>query len=190
MANISLTYLFHGLLLSFFFFLLTHNLVRADEKLIEQKCRDTETPTLCIQCIKSDPGGEKANSTTAIASIVINCISNHAGVLIKNVSDLAAAYSSDKKFAAVCEDCRKGYTRARKSLSTATANLKKGDYDNANHYVIVALDDDYVRSCEPGLQPYEFGIVPPGVFYQIRVYEDLSGIAMTIIDRLLAYKQP
>lgn len=175
----------HHFFLLFILLLQTDNsLVGADDKFIEQRCRDTEVPTLCIQCIKSDPDGEKAVKATDIATIAIKCLSNHAEALVKNMSSLASTYSSDKKLVTACENCNKGYSQAKKTLSKADAKLKDGDYDNANHFVILALADELVRSCGPSLEPYGEKKGVYDAFYQITVYEGLTGIALAIIDRL------
>lgn len=166
------------------FFLHPHNLANADDALVEQQCRQTDAPETCIQCIKSDPeAAKKADKPETIAAILVTCLSTDAEILKGNMSTLASSVSQDKNFKGICEDCSKCYDQAKTNLSSATDELKKGDYDEANYFVVSALVNSRMAACGLKIQSYK-SKVPDDVFNKMRIYAQLSGAAMNIIDRL------
>ncbi|KAG5241616.1 pectinesterase inhibitor [Salix suchowensis] len=142
----------------------THSHVQADDNLIKLQCRNSETPALCIQCIKSDPAAPQADKV-GIAAIVINCLRSHSRIL-----RLRSAYQS----------CSKGFLKAVKHLLKVVSVLKMGDYDKANAGVMSALE--YELSCGAAFEESKRKL-PGLVVYEMRVYEALSEAAFRIIDR-------
>jgi pectinesterase inhibitor-like protein len=156
----------------------THNLVKADDNLIKLQCRHAETPTLCIQCLKSDPRAPHADKV-GIATIVINCLSSHSKTLASNMTKLASK-EEDKKLKSACHGCSKGYVKANKNLLKAVSLLKIGDYDKANSGVKSALQ--YELFCRETFEESKWKL-PSLVVYEMRLYEALSEAALRIVDR-------
>ncbi|KAJ0099051.1 hypothetical protein Patl1_20382 [Pistacia atlantica] len=172
------------------FFLHPQNLANADDALIEQQCRQTDAPETCLQCIKSDPeAAKKADKPETIATMLVTCLSDDAEILEGNMSTLASSVSEDKNFKGTCEDCSKCYHQAKTKLTSAMDELKKGDYDEANHIVVSALINSRMVSCGLKIQSYK-SKVPDDVLNKMRIYAQLSGVAMNIIDRLSHEKEP
>ncbi|CAK7355439.1 unnamed protein product [Dovyalis caffra] len=157
----------------------THNVVIAYDDLIKQQCHNAETPSLCIQCLKSDPKAPQADKV-GIATIVINCVSNHSKTLASNMTELASKEELDKKLKSAYQRCIKGYALADKHLLKVVSWLKTGDYDKANSGVMSALE--YELLCRASFEVSKWEI-PSLVVYEMRVYEALSEAAFRIIDR-------
>lgn len=174
--------------LSSTFFLLPHNLATADDTLIEQQCRQTDAPTICIHCIKSHPeAAKKANKPETVAAILVTCLSDGAEILKGNMSTLASC-TQDKNFKGDCEDCSKCFVEAKAKLSSATNALKKGDYDKANHILATALLSSKMIACGLKIERYKSKV--PDDVYNMRIYKELTGVAMNIIDRLSYREKP
>ncbi|XP_022716591.1 pectinesterase inhibitor-like [Durio zibethinus] len=170
-----LVLLVHHLILLLF---ASFQLVFSDEKLIEVQCHNAEVPAACIQCLKSDPGGEAADKV-GIATIIINCLSNNAETQENNMSSLASSVQ-DKNLKSLFQDCKKGFFEAKHDLSTATNQLKSKNYDKTNHYVRTALEEEII--CRKYVVSMKLRVAS-NILYKMRVYEELSDAAMRIIDR-------
>lgn len=157
----------------------THKLVSANNELIELECHNTETPELCMECLKSDPKSQYSDEIE-IARIITNCLSNHSKHLASNMSGLVVVVS-EERLKAACEACSGGYSRAYKHLSEVLSYLKRGDYDKAGHSVLIALK--FQLSCQKSIKSQKWSL-PESIAYEMKVYEDLSQDAMRIIDRL------
>ncbi|KAF9678705.1 hypothetical protein SADUNF_Sadunf07G0062800 [Salix dunnii] len=152
--------------------------VKADDNLIKLQCRNSETPALCIQCIKSDPGAPQADKV-GIATIVINCLRSHSRTLASNTTKLASR-EDDEKLRSAYQSCSKGFVKAIKYLLKVVSLLKIGDYDKANSGVMSALK--YELSCGATFEESKWKL-PGLVVHEMRVYEALSEAAFRIIDR-------
>lgn len=104
-------------------------LVIADDQLIQMECHNAEEPTTCIECLKSDPHGEKADKV-GIAVIILGCLSNNAKTLAANMTEIAYG-TKDKNATKILKQCSKGFYSATKDLASATLKLKSGKYDGA-----------------------------------------------------------
>lgn len=169
----------HLLFLLLLLVTLSPTLLLADDNLIKKQCRHAEAPELCIQCVKSDPRASKADKV-GIATIIINCLSNHSKTLAGNMSDLAV-HAPNKKLSSAFKNCSQGFEKANKDLAKVVSCLKGRDFDHANRSVRTALQ--FKLTCRRQLMHYK-GKVPSSVEYTMRVYEALSVSAMRIIDRL------
>lgn len=177
------------LTLSSTFFLHPHNLASANYSLIDQQCRQTDAPETCIGCIMSHPeAAEKADKPEDIAAILLTCLSDSAEILKSNFSMLASLVSKDDIFKSVCEICSKGYGEAETGLSWAADALKKSDYDEANHMLATALTSSEMISCSLNIESYKSEV--PKILYLMRIYEELTGAAMSVIDRLPYGEKP
>lgn len=154
------------------------NLVFADDALIETQCHNTEVPETCIHCVKSDPRSQSADKV-GIAAIVITCLSNKATTLVKNMTILASG-AHDKELKVVLRACEKGFYYAKTKLIVATNRLKRKDYDQTNHLVKQALEEEFVCKMNVGALRFDF---PTCVIYDMSLYEELSTAIMRIVDR-------
>ncbi|KAJ6365938.1 hypothetical protein OIU77_002494 [Salix suchowensis] len=93
----------------------THSHVQADDSLIKLQCRNSETPALCIQCIKSDPGAPQADKV-GIAAIVINCLRTHSRILASNMTKMASR-EDDERLRSAYQSCSKDIYKVRQIIS-------------------------------------------------------------------------
>lgn len=154
------------------------NFISADSTLITEQCHNTDTPEICIQCLKSDPRSQSADKVS-IAAIVITCISNKAVTLESNMTVLASSVH-DKNLKLVLQDCQKELADAKTNLTTATDRLKNKDFDGTNYLVNQALRKEF--DCKQNVGSLQYR-VPTNVLNDMRLYEELSEAAMRIIDR-------
>ncbi|XP_026435152.1 uncharacterized protein LOC113332869 [Papaver somniferum] len=165
-------------------FLLNHlpsTFVRADDELIRQVCHNSESPTPCNQCVKSDNRSDNAN-TVGIATIVVDCIKFQANNLQTNISALASIYKDDVAANRTITQCRIFFSHAKSDLNTATQDLKKGDYDASDKSVFNALL--HQNSCKTLFENSPKIKFTPHIFYGFNMFEKLSQIALSIIVRL------
>lgn len=155
------------------------NTVRGNDELIKIECHNAEVPSTCIQCLKSDRRSENSDRVR-IAAILVNCLQNHAKGLAGNMSALASG-SKDQAMKNVFEECGRGFSSARKVLSSATLNLEKSKYDDAEMFVNEALQ--YVLQCHSRIGDHGDQI-PKDVVYGMKLYEDLSEATDRIVERL------
>lgn len=122
--------------------LFDHNskLVAADNSLIEIVCHVAKARESCIQCLRSDPHAEEADKV-GIATIMVNCLSNHANSLSAYMSD-NGAISKDEAAKKLFLECSKDYASADKELDSAIISLKSGKHDEAVVSVALALKFD------------------------------------------------
>ncbi|KAB1216942.1 Pectinesterase inhibitor [Morella rubra] len=154
-------------------------LVRADESLIQIECHNAEVPSTCIQCLTSDGRAENADKV-GIATIVVDCLQNHANTLAGNMSSLASG-TKDRGMKNVFLKCGQGFSSAEKALSSSTLSLKNGKYENAEKFVGEALEHEL--TCQKNVASYKDQI-PERVAYEMRIYEELSEAARRIFERL------
>lgn len=154
-------------------------LVRADDQLIQMECHNAEVPTTCMLCLKSDRGAAAADKV-GIATILVNCLKNHANTLAANMSDLVSG-TKDQVVKIVLHECGQGYSSAKKKLSSATSSLKSGKYDDAERFVNEALK--YELTCHSKIGSYKERI-PEDIVHEMKIYEELSEAAKRIVERL------
>lgn len=155
------------------------NLAAADYNLIQTLCHNSDTPETCMRCVQSDKDGNKAD-TVGIATIVLNCINNQGKTLEGNFSILAST-SSDKKMKPLYQKCAQNYELAKKMLTSAKQDLQNHQYDNAEFSVVKALNFGFV--CHDKINGYQ-NDVPGHVFYDMKIYEELSEAACRIIEKI------
>ncbi|KDP25096.1 hypothetical protein JCGZ_22631 [Jatropha curcas] len=158
----------------------TEKLISANEDIIECECHNTETPEVCMECLKSNPTASASNEL-GIATIITNCVSNHSKHLATKMSVLVHRVG-DENLKSVFQACSQGYYLACVDLSMVVSKLKSGDYDKAGHFVLTALS--FQLTCITNFQMNQTWHLPESIAYEMKVYEDLSEAAMRIIDRL------
>ncbi|XP_026450634.1 uncharacterized protein LOC113350722 [Papaver somniferum] len=99
-----------------------------------------------------------------------------------NISALASIYKDDVAANRTITQCRKLFSHAKSDLNTATQDLKKGDYDASDKSVFNALL--YQNSCKTLFENSPKIKITPHIFYGFNMFEKLSQIALSIIDRL------
>ncbi|CAL9219092.1 unnamed protein product [Arabidopsis halleri] len=132
----------------------------AEKDLMIKECHNAQVPTICMQCLESDPNSVHADRV-GIADIIIHCLDSRLHIITKQAckNDLS--------------------TVAPNTLSEAETALKTGDYDKTAKSIKFALG--YPHICRLELQMIKFESVE--LFSQIDIYTQLSDAAMRIIDR-------
>ncbi|KAK5786950.1 hypothetical protein PVK06_041600 [Gossypium arboreum] len=156
------------------------NLVSADNTLIKTQYHNAEVPEACIQCVKSNPRSQSVDKI-GIATIAITCISNKAMTLESNMTVLALSVH-DKDLKLVLQDCQKELFNAKTNLTTAMDRLKSKDYDQTNYLLNHALQKEF--DCKKNVGDLQYTL-PTTVLNDMTIYEELSEVAMRIIDRFL-----
>lgn len=149
--------------------------------IIQTECHNSETPAVCMECLKSDPHAAKA-SRVGIATIIVHCLTNHSNTLLKNMSKLASKthVNASKR---IFEDCKKSFVSSRKELDGARSALKKRDFDGVVKSVDTALE--YELTCSYEITGAKLDShVPIDVIYTMRIFQELSEAALRIIERL------
>ncbi|KAI3946956.1 hypothetical protein MKW98_003519 [Papaver atlanticum] len=165
-------------------FLLNHQpstFVRADDELIRQVCHNSEAPTTCNQCVKADNRSDKAN-TVGIATIVVDCIKIQANNLQTNISTLGSIYKDDFAANRTITKCGELFSHAKSDLNAVSQDLKNGDYDASDRSIFNALL--YQNSCKNQCKNNPKIIITSHIFYGFKMYEELSQIALSILNRL------
>ncbi|CAA7027401.1 unnamed protein product [Microthlaspi erraticum] len=177
--------------------------IYAEKELMMRECRNAQFPTVCMQCLESDPASVVAGSV-AIAGIVINCLDSHLHTLIKQVfsyiiiikiiltySDffispcnitelLSKKVKGHDEMKAALKDCKKDLLVAMTLVPDAKNCLEAGDYNKAGQSIQLALG--FPLQCRENLETSKFQFSPS--FRQIiTIYAQLSVAAMRIIDR-------
>ncbi|TKY49400.1 pectinesterase protein [Spatholobus suberectus] len=153
----------------------------ADYKLIQTLCHNSETPETCMRCAQSSKGAVKADGV-GIAIVIVNCINDKANTLALNMTNLAS--SSHGNLKSVCQKCAKDYGLhiAKKELISTKRALQNHKYDSAESSVVRALSFDL--ACHADLKRGYHDKVPSDVFYDMKMYEELSEAASRIIEKL------
>lgn len=161
--------------------LFEHNskLVAADSSLIEIVCHVAKAPESCIQCLRSDPHAEEADKV-GIATIMVNCLSNHANSLSAYMSN-TGAISKDEAAKKLFLECSKDYASADKELDSAIISLKSGKHDEA--VVSVALALKYDADCHFKILRFKKKIAQQ-IANEIKLFEELCQAAKTIIEHI------
>ncbi|KAL1221486.1 Pectinesterase inhibitor [Cardamine amara subsp. amara] len=153
--------------------------IRADKDLMVKECHNAKAPSICMQCLESDPTSVKANPV-GIAGIVINCLNSRLQNITKNITDLLSSKEDKGDMKKALEACKKDLsTEATTKLSEAKTGLKTGDYDKAGLSIKLALG--FPLSCRVSLKNVKF--TSADLFTQINLFGQLSNAAMRIIDR-------
>lgn len=182
MANIFTFYVLLLLSLSPPFFHHTIFLTEANANFIQSECHNAEVPATCIQCLNSDPHGKNAKIKLQIANIIISCLTNHATILVANMSTLATKSDQNVSKKAF-ERCGRLLSWAKHKLAGATQRLDKGRFDSAERSVYQAIKLEFRCVVEIGGGVIKFE-VPTGVSFKLRVFEQLAEAATRIIERL------
>ncbi|KAG2304515.1 hypothetical protein Bca52824_033166 [Brassica carinata] len=157
--------------------------IYADKALMIRECHNARVPTICMQCLESDPASIHADPV-GIAGIVIHCLNSNLNVLTKQCSNITKLLLEREKggdaIRTALQGCKKQLSEAMtKALPDAKKGLKTGDYDKAGKSIKHALS--FPLMCVNNLQSAEFHFPP--VYSQINTYAQLSDAAMRIIDR-------
>ncbi|KAI3915043.1 hypothetical protein MKW92_028207 [Papaver armeniacum] len=91
-------------------------------------------------------------------------------------------YKDDVDVNRTITHCRKSFSHAKLDLNTATQDLKNGDYDASDKSVFNALLDQ--NSCKTQFENNPKITITPHIFYRFNMFEKLSQITLSIIDRL------
>ncbi|KAI3978551.1 hypothetical protein MKX01_015726 [Papaver californicum] len=134
--------------------------VRADNELISRVCHNTDAPTACNQCVKAD---------------------NRTVYLQRNISALTSIYGDSAANQTITE-CRELFSYAKSDLNAATQGLKNGDYDASDKSVFKALR--YQNSCKSQFENNQKIRITVHIYFGFNMYEELSQIALRIINRL------
>ncbi|CAH2033400.1 unnamed protein product [Thlaspi arvense] len=59
--------------------------IYAGKDLMIRECHNAPVPTICMQCLDSDPASVRAADPVAIAGILINCLDSQLHILAKQV---------------------------------------------------------------------------------------------------------
>ncbi|KAK7257059.1 hypothetical protein RIF29_30756 [Crotalaria pallida] len=152
------------------------NLVSGDDLLIQAECRLTLFPSLCIECIKSDPSYRQADKK-GIATIIVKCLINHASTLQSGTSQIASSVLSPT-MKVVFQTCATGYGFANQVLNDATRALTNFDAVGALTYVGQARASN--TNCQTTSAVY-VGVIPKVILSEQILYEQLSNVATSII---------
>ncbi|XP_009124120.1 uncharacterized protein LOC103849054 [Brassica rapa] len=154
--------------------------IYADKGLMIRECHNARVPTICMQCLESDPASVHADPV-GIAGIVIYCLNSNLNVLTNNITKLLLKKEKDgDAIRKALEGCKKELSETMtKALPDAKKGLKTGEYDKAGQSIKHALG--FPLMCGNNLQAAEF--VSLTVYSQINIYAQLSDAAMRIIDR-------
>ncbi|XP_010456178.1 PREDICTED: pectinesterase inhibitor-like [Camelina sativa] len=150
----------------------------AKKDLMINECHNTQVPSICMQCLESDPTSVQANPV-GIAGIILQCLDAHLHIIINNITDLSSKKDEGEVKTAL-EVCKKDLSmNVATNLSEAKRSLKTGDYDKVNHLIELALG--FPLQCLFKLKLVKF--MSPQLSSQINIYGQLSDAAMRIIDR-------
>ncbi|KAL1204823.1 Pectinesterase inhibitor [Cardamine amara subsp. amara] len=153
---------------------------RANEELMMQECHNSDNPTLCLSCLRSDPTSPEADQV-GLARIILRCINSHLLTLTKNASTLGSVHHQNPKATAAWKQCSLGYATAKRGVGEADAHLITGDYDKAAYDVNVKVVAPPF-SCNTSLETLNIH-VPSSFRYHTEVYLALTQTLLRIIDR-------
>lgn len=153
---------------------------RANEELMVQQCHNSDNPTLCLRCLRSDPASHETDQV-GLARIILRCINSHLLNLTKNASTLGSKHPRNPKAAAALKQCGMGYATAKRGLGEADAHLMTGDYDKAAYDVSKKVVAPPI-SCRSSLETLKIQ-VPLRLRYHTEVYLALTQALLRIIDR-------
>ncbi|XP_023637311.1 pectinesterase inhibitor isoform X1 [Capsella rubella] len=152
-------------------------MICAKKDLMTNECHNAQVPSICMQCLESDPTSVQANPV-GIAGIILHCLDSHLIIITNNITDLSSKKEEGEVKTAL-EICKADLPNTATKLSEAKKSLVSGDYDKVNQSIEFALS--FPLGCLLQLNNVNFTF--PQLSSQIQIYAQLSDAAMRIIDR-------
>ncbi|CAH8255754.1 unnamed protein product [Arabidopsis lyrata] len=150
----------------------------AEKDLMIKECNNAQVPTICMQCLESDPTSVHADRV-GIADIIIHCLDSRLHIITNNITNLLSR-ERKREVKTVLKACENELsTVGPNTLSEAETALTTGDYDKTAKSIKLALGIPH--GCRFELQRIKFESFE--LYSQINIYTQLSDAAMRIIDR-------
>ena len=119
-------------------------LVRADDNLINSLCSKADFPSICSDCLTSDPSSKTADAPE-LSIIAISCAQKEANLLYE---DLSSQYESapESPLKTILGDCAERTLEARNDFESVLQSVSVRDYGGAKG-IVINLIQPLVDSC-------------------------------------------
>ena len=141
-----------GVFVLIFIFTLSYQpspLVRSDDNLIGRLCSKADFPSICLQCLTSNPSSKTA-SAQALSIIAIHCAENEANLWSEATSNLYESTPNGSPLKKILEFCAGQAFVAGDDFTAVLQSVNGGDYGGAK-YILINQIQPLVDACKEDL---------------------------------------